>query len=528
MINNIITVTERNSILNDMERLLDEYNYEYSICALDEIVDEWASNKSELIEAFKKHPNYLDGKFMIVFSTNYERAFDKKAIYKFSEWLMNNINVGNIPDNIKSRSVSGNAMPIGISCLIEDLDNLIHERTVTKELAERVENAIPEVKPHIGERASRLINKICTYLGFNKHPDYNREYAKFADALSPMTIKRHTILSINPLDYLTMSFGNSWASCHTIDKNNKRNMPSHYSGCYSSGTISYMLDGASMVLYTVDASYDGEDYWDQPKITRQMFHWGAEKLVQGRLYPQDNDGDKDAYAPYRNIVQQIMSTIFDFPNLWSLSRGVEAARKYIISEGTHYCDYNHYENCTLSKKSGSHNDEDFIVGHRPICIDCGREHDVEDNISCCANQYVCANCGQRLDEDEVRWVGDTPYCVECVEWCERCQEYEIRENVTFIECEDRYVCEWCLDNYYNRCEECGEYYPNDCTTFVESIDGYVCDDCLENDFTCCEGCGEYFRTEDMNEDDDTGYFYCDECYETIKEQRENEEEDEEC
>ena len=135
---------------------------------------------------------------------------------------------------------------------------------LTSEQAEEINKVFPFAYAHTGQKANRVVNKIMKYLGYDKHPDYNKEYAKYADSMSPMTIKRHTILSLNPIDYLKMSFGNSWASCHTIDQKNKRDMPNSYQGAYCSGTISYMLDGTSMVFYTVDASYEGDEFYDEP------------------------------------------------------------------------------------------------------------------------------------------------------------------------------------------------------------------------------------------------------------------------
>ena len=510
--NDYITETEKQNLLSNMMDLLEEYDYSYTKSALNIIIDTWAYQKRELIAAFKKHPNYIEGKFMIAFNSDYERTLDKAAIRKFVEWLRCNASglESYLPECIKNRTEEGYMMPNALFNVIWKMDEYITDRTISQEFTERLEKVIPEIKPHVGEKTSRVINRICTFLGYSKHPDYNREYAKFADGLSPLVIKRHTVLSINPLDYLTMSFGNSWASCHTIDKCNKRRMPNNYSGCYSSGTISYMLDGASMVFYTVDAKYDKDNYWTQPKINRQMFHWGEEKLVQGRLYPQDFDGDNDAYAPYRNIVQQIISTIFDFPNLWTLSRGTEAASRYIVSEGTHYRDYENFSNCTLSKKSGAENNETFIVGHEPICIDCGDEHGVQDNINCCADRYTCSDCGCVLHSDDICWVGDNPYCSDCVTFCPICEEYECNDNTTYIECEDRYVCSYCLDNNYTRCNECGEYYPDERIRYVDSTDRDVCDDCLEWHYKRCDDCGEYFPDDELHDIEDDSL--CEECY----------------
>lgn len=528
----IITSTEREMLISEMESLLEKYDYEYTTSALNKIIDKWASNKADLIAHFKNHPNYVEGKFLIAFETDYERKIDIHTIQSFITWVNQQfstlVNNRYLPDDVnKVRMEEGSAyLPDRMFCwLVYDLEK-INEQFISEAQAENINEVFPFAHAHTGQKASRVVNKILTYLGFNKFPDYNREYAKFADALSPLKIKRHTVLSINPLDYLTMSFGNSWASCHTIDKANIRCMPNAYHGMYSSGTISYMLDGTSMVLYTVDSAYNGTDYWTQPKINRQMFHWGEEKLVQGRLYPQDNDGDSSAYTPFREIVQSIISNIYDFPNLWTVTKGTNSASKYVYSLGTHYRDYSYYDNCTLSRIKGSENENCFDVGHAPICIECGEEHDIAESINCCRVGTKCAGCGCLIeDEDYVNWVNGEPYCDDCVTWCEECQECHLREDCTWIDSESRYVCNDCLDRYYVVCEDCGEYVYRD--DAYDTEDGYICMDCRDNDYHYCEdtqcyvhynNC-TYIDSENIYVSDDyrdDHYVICDKCLEWFK------------
>lgn len=512
-----ITTMEREYLMERMEDLLSEYSYSYTEDALDKIIEEWNLQKAGLIEAFKKHPNYIEGKFMIAFDADYERSIDIDASRAFTQWLMKVMREAepNFPKEIKDRTDRGDYLPWDIFRFIDNLHRYA-ERCVSEETAKHLNNICPEIHTHAGQKTSRVVNKLCCYLGFDKIDGYNREFAKYADSLSPMTIKRHTILSINPLDYLTMSFGNSWASCHTIDKRNKRQMPNNYSGCYSSGTISYMLDPSSMVFYTVDASYNGDEYWTQPKINRQMFHYGEEKLVQGRLYPQDNDGHDGVYTPYRNIVQQIISIIFNFPNLWTLSKGTENAGRYISSSGTHYRDYYHYSNCSLSVIKGSENKEVIYVGAYPICVECGERHSNEDNINCCKYR-ACADCGCRIDDDDSYYVDGEYYCRDCVHYCEHCQEYH-RERETYVRGYG-YVCESCLNEYFMYCECCNTYVREEETTWIECEDRYVCESCCDNNYTYCEDCGEYYPDEEM-------YTYrgtqlCEECYDARIENEDN-------
>ena len=481
----IITDSEREYILGGMRELLTEYGYAYTDNALKKIVTTWARQKETLIEAFKNHPNYLDGKFMIAFDQNYERPLDESGARAFWHWLEDKaITVlTDIPADVdeQRREDSCRYLPHDLWNFLENM-HAIATRTVSEATADEINRLLPNIRAHKGEKTSRVINRICTYLGYDKADGYNREFAKFADSLSPMVITRHTVLSINPLDYLTMSFGNSWSSCHTIDKNNKRGMPNSYHGCYSSGTISYMLDGSSMVFYTVESSYDGNDYWTQPKINRQMFHYGEDKLVQGRLYPQDNDGCDVIYAPNRNIVQEIIAKIFDFPNLWTLSKGTAEANKYIRSVGTHYRDYRNYGNCTLSVRKDSENKSNFTVGANPICVKCGRRHSDEENIKCddCDDDVVCCDCGDEVDVDDAIEYNGRYYCRRCVSTCPICGEVVPDEVTTYIETEDRDVCPSCLDQHYRQCEDCGEYVWSEDLTYVDG-QGYLCEDCMPDE-----------------------------------------------
>ena len=522
----MITANERCYLLARMEELLEEYDYTYNEVALNKIIDTWEYQKGTLIEAFKKHPNYVEGKFMIAFDADFDRGINKRGSYQFSNWICGYAIPevkDSIPQEIKDRRNRGDYLPWNLYRFFNYLEDFA-ERCVNETTAEYLNEILPEVRVHAGQKTSRVVNKICCYLGFDKVDGYNREFAKYADSLSPLAIKRHTVLSISPLDYLTMSFGNSWASCHTIDKANKRDMPNDYSGCYSSGTISYMLDESSMVLYTVDASYEGDEYWNEPKINRQMFHYGNEKLVQGRLYPQDNDDNGSVYTPYRNIVQNIISTIFDFPNLWTLSKGTEAASRYIYSSGTHYRDYAHYENCSLSRVKGSENDDYICVGTPPICVKCGCRHDNAENINCCG-YAICADCGRVIrNRDNVIEIDGETYCRDCVSYCEHCDEYT-REEVIYVNCYG-YVCRSCLENNFSYCECCDTWHGEDETTYIECEDRYVCDRCLNRYYSYCDDCGNYFPDDDMYAYGDRQL--CESCYDSrMENENNNEDEDSE-
>lgn len=84
------------------------------------------------------------------------------------------------------------------------------------------------------------------------------------------------------------------------------------------------------------------------------------------------------------------------------------------------------------------------------------------------------------------------------------------------------MCRDCaLNNDYVECRDCGELVSRDDATYIDDIDDYVCDSCLDNYF-CCEECGEWHSYDDAIEVDghyycsescarDAGYEQCDEC-----------------
>lgn len=520
-----MTTQEKNELREEIIALLEEYEYSPAVFAINKIIDEWAEQKATLLEAFQRHPNYIEGQYMIAFDIDYERSVDAKAVDHFYEWLFYLVRNHSdlLPQEIRDRTKEDGCSWLP-NAIFNTLNLLTAERSriIGDYFVQCANEDFPQIHAHNGEKTSRVVNKMCKYLGYDKHPDYNREYAKFADALSPLKIKRHTVISLHPIDYLTMSFGNSWASCHTIDKQNKRGMPNSYEGQYSSGTMSYMLDPSSIVFYTVDQTYDGTEYYTQPKINRQMFHWGEQKLVQGRLYPQSCDSAPEEYTPYRNIMQQIMSVIFDFPNLWSCHKGSDNASRYIISKGTHYKDYTYVENCTLSRIKGVENDNTFIVGATPICIECGCRHDITENISHCASSSrECYNCGCIVNEEDGYWIADEFYCDDCACSCQCCDDMCVVADMTYVNGHG-YICDDCLREHFGECEECGVYYHYDELTYVESEDAYYCEYCIERYFVRCGECGELIRKTWANEHPDTGALICDDCYEELKEEDENE------
>lgn len=344
-----------------------------------------------------------------------------------------------------------------------------------------------------GQKISRIVGKFMKYYELDKIVDkrtetwtsengerhtrikdygWNGKIAELGDAINPLDVKRWTIISVNPIDYLTMSFGNSWASCQTIDKLNERKTDSehNYSGMYCSGTLSYMLDGATVIMYTVDEKYKGRDFCLEDKMNRCNFHIGEDKFIQGRVYPdgREAEGETSIASQLRTIMQKVLAECVNETNLWKLFKGTNNCDRYAISAdgATNYKDWIHYKDCTVSllKREGYvENRKPVIIGHTPICTYCGEQHSRDDYLACydCASKIndddcaECANCGSPINLNNGDYVYDEDteryYCdAECAneDDCYYC------DNVGEWHSENVYEDEYTEEHFYDYWETC--------------------------------------------------------------------------
>lgn len=532
----------REQLKNEIIQLLEEYDWDTGYGrGVDVLLDTWWENKGRrMTEMFGCHPSYVNGKFMVVLKdTPYKRDIDRNEIRKF-RWYVQSVLISMYPDD-SERDFSRNYYDSEQhryryvteegKKIIDAFDNVlyyieegIYDANLTKEMAERINETNPNFRAHAGQKISRFVGKICREYGIDKDEKYNQKRTPFFDAVSPNDIRRTTVISWHPVDYLTMSFGNSWASCHSIDKNNIRDMPDNYSGEWCGGTLSYMNDKVSIVLYATLNNVAG-NHELADKIIRNMFHIDPERyyFIQGRMYPQDNDGVNSIYKVTRTIMQEVIAECWKMDNRWLNVKGTDACSRLTCSVGAHYTDYVYYDNCNVSYNKNvddvKENAVRITIGSPGVCICCGGRTDRDSMITCdrCApDAYregeICRNCGDLINEYDVYWVDDNPYCRDCVECCECCDEWVVKEDITEVKGYG-YVCESCLeyDGRFVRCECCDEWFDSESDGIRTEDGSYYCDEeCAERDgYVMCESCEKWFYGEDgiLTED---GSHYCDE------------------
>ncbi len=335
------------------------------------------------------------------------------------------------------------------------------KQNLDEDIISNIMRYCPELKPHMGQKTSRVMNKLCHLYGIDKASDYNSRFAKYADAINPIEFKKKVIISINPLDFLGMSIGTSWASCMTLDIHNVRGMSNSYHGMYSGGIMSYLLDESSVIVYTLPDSYDGTDYELQPKEKRCMFFFGEDKILQNCVYTDGRDnGDGDGIqTQLRNIVQKVVSECCNVPNRWTIERGSTICGRVTDTddESVHYRDYTQYNDGVVSfynNGTGEKNYTRIRIGKAPICPVCGEDHCNEKNICCedCAHTYKCESCGEYIDDEDdmIEYDGCYYCCPECAEnagiyYCENSGEYVSRDDGAEY---DEYYERWFDSSYY--------------------------------------------------------------------------------
>lgn len=419
--------TDTNKLVDDIMALLTKYshrNTEHGVCVM---LDTYFTNKEPLIQLLKEVDGF-DSNLRLIIHKDFDRLPNADDIERKISSLRRVIEAGRFflsktddagktfTDYLKVGVMRFDIKQLGdyefikkLKTVRENLDEFdddgytrksrekqgkfsnatyIFDKIASTSLSEtnaaKICEALESKKYPAGLKTSRAFNRMCEELGVTAHKQYNKWFAEYSDLVAGGTRALDFVVSLNPYDYLTMSFGNSWSSCHTIDKSNHRGMPNNYSGAYCGGTTSYMLDANSIITYVIEK---GGDPQTCGKIYRNMFHYEKETLVQGRVYPQGNDGATDLYEIFREYMHNVLNTaIKPEDSTWVVVTKGDCS-EHTASSGAHYTDYMRYGDCNVSHlRSTTNGDKIVHIGHRGICPYCGETYTRSDRLSheCCS------------------------------------------------------------------------------------------------------------------------------------------------
>lgn len=481
-------------------------------------VQTWWDNKQNLLSIFRKHPLWNEENKAIIFTNdeirkaNYNKAYD--MLIKLEEYVRDRV------------SLSANSIQL-TDCFLDAFyyhkDATISEGFINEfsnRASERSVEIPRSVKSNlrVGVRISRFCNIVFKNLtshigekvdatklvdahedGDRSYKSYDKIFAKFADLLTDLTIKKITVMSINFNDFMTMSNGNSWSSCHFINSHGifHEDAEDSYRGLYKQGCLSYALDGVSFIFYTLPSTYEGTEYYKQPKLTRMCCQYKNGVIITGKCYPNNEDELIDSY---RQTIQKIISECVGFANLWTFSRKIDRISTFVKTayNAAHYEDYFHsHQRPTISIHKPLEIDDidnmQFDIGHESYCLHCGRTlyADNHDWLQCEQHRRkrICSRCGRVIEDDENLFeVDGEVYCEDCVFYCdyygthmsiERGMNTLETENGTITVCDDAMV-------YFKKCAKCGkwfrfrsmtcfngEYYCGSCSADISALDGIV-------------------------------------------------------
>lgn len=491
--------------------VLDKYDKGFSTSGVLANLKAWQNNKGWLVELLRRHPNWNEDALAVLFEVTHSREIERATVnsYKYElGQLINDLDVSEDDHNQFIYALDAVALTYSKTMPAADTAAIVKEKC--------------GVFCSVGQKTSRIINAICKRYGLDQHPEYNARFAKLADSLNPMQVKRTALLSVHPCDYLEMSNRkNSWSSCHCLDN-----------GEYHGGTLSYMNDECSMIFYTVDDDVTG-DFYTAPKRTRQVFCYNNGILLQSRMYPQTDDNE--AREMYRNIVQHTIADCLMLPNLWTLKREHDEVSRRVSThdDALHYRDYEYKcykSNISLLKDAGIDDDANILVGHTAYCLECSEPVNETNTIycdSCSDDGYVtCEDCGHRTREDDAHYINGYYYCDDCCSYCEDCHEYTTGDT-TEVHGDNGYtyyMCQGCLEENYHYCDGCEEYFHKD--KGYDTGDGFRCNSCIDENYCICDDCGEFVNNDDVEEID--GKYYCESCVGTIRAEMEESKELAEC
>lgn len=368
----VLSEAELKPIVDTMESVFEETDYNYTDEAVTKMAKKWAQNKSKLANILRKADGWDEKNLCVVRDITVVQRDEGRAQQAFRSLLYNIYCCA--PNGTPGSTLLANMY--SDNSLLSDARSGALSQWGRERLVANLERQGFNVKfsLNVGAKFSRVMNAVFRAVIEQAHldcPDYEKWFAAFSDGVKTKPEKLKFVLSIHPADYMRMSFGNSWESCHKLGR-----------GCYQAGTLSYMLDTCSMVGYVVKPECKDE-YWKEGKIFRQMFMYNGAEMLKSRLYPDYTTND----AIYGTAFADCVAKILDIPSDWE--KVYSALTTMTQGEGSAaYPDFTFSYYNTWSLVNPKYRADDALIvkttpiGEPPMCPICGKEHKKKSTCYC--------------------------------------------------------------------------------------------------------------------------------------------------
>lgn len=322
---------------------------------------------------------------------------------------------------------------------------------------------------------------------------------KASELIQENKIEGYLCISVHPLDYLSLSENNfNWRSCHALD------------GEYRAGNLSYMLDRDTIVCYlkskedTVLPHFPASVPWNNKKWRCLLFVDDSKQMIfAGRQYPfaipKVLEKIRDIFM---NIVYKDYNPVFSWQiekdKLWShwhnkylnhtnikyddndpfakqdnpilveedrylITNSAILDKNKIIEDVGHL----HFDDLIRSsvylhpwymyKRNGPMSDIHFTIGADVPCICCGK---ISLNSCDTEDLMICDNCYEVPFESELRS-------------CNYCGFVTNLHGLSYLDKDDMFICQDCLDGHTAYCILCGERH------LIDNLSDGICTWCAE-------------------------------------------------
>ena len=250
-----------------------------------------------------------------------------------------------------------------------------------------------------GMKVSKAIAKLC------REEDVHEIITKHSMTIQKMKTKGKVVLSIDPIDYLTMSSNSSgWRSCHRLN-----------GGEYRTGPIAYLRDSSSVICYIESSkpcefSLRGEDYTHSNKTWRQiaLVSPNLEFSMQERQYPNySRINENEVSNLFKELFEKYNNTTYKVENI-DTSDLNDLHIDFASENGTYRYYYNDIDNEMFSSANVVFNSKQSLCdikgldlpvkGEVAFCLECGDQIYDSDSL-------YCDSCGYGDDEcdEEEEW-----------------------------------------------------------------------------------------------------------------------------
>ena len=323
-----------------------------------------------------------------------------------------------------------------------------------------------------GQKPMRVLGRFLTYCKNIEGIDgIVKSYEEFRLAhsmvLNDNLVKGNMVISIHPLDFMTMSDNSSnWSSCMSWTEQ----------GCYHAGTVEMMnsnnvlccyIENSDPYYFSKKTADTDEDYKWYNKKWRQLVYFTKDIIVGGKPYPYHND-------EISKILIQIIRDLARKNLGWTYSFGPELYKDMIHING----------NYSMNRAKG-YISRGYMKKHNILFDTKGMYNDMLNDSS---TNYWCVR--NKVDHNKViSYSGKAP--------CLCCGESIIYETGEDYDYNERYgnvgstICTSCLDMF--RCDICNDAYPNQKHYTIYLINGRkisICDCCVREYIRKCPECGK--------------------------------------